>query len=491
MYYLGLDIGTSSLKTTLMDSDQTIVYEAAYPYTIEENEPGFREIDPEIWFQAVLQGIQDVVERFDEADLACIGVTGQMHTTIFLDAYGTPVRKAIMWNDLRSASMVEPLREQLKQMKETLHIATILSTGSPAMNILWVKTYEPQLFVNVRSIMTAYDYIVYRLSGQYSADYCDASTSSLFDIVTRKWSDYMLNLLDIDESYLGPLHASCDVIGHVLPALCEKLKIRHPLPVIAGTGDNPANAVALGLLQERRPVISLGTSGVVIMVKADQKFDGAGKHVVFSAQGEQFVNIVQGTVRSAGGTHKWWVENIVESDDMAVDQARIDEARLGSNPVLFFPHISGDKLIYHNMNIGGAFIGLRADTKREDMTQAVFEGISFALREVLEHMQLASWPQRIQINGGGTKSALWMQIMADILHMELDVVSMNATPGYGACILAKMADDPAGMIARTNESKGVCYHPHRDRAVAYDHAYRKYQRMYQALQEIEQDESSA
>lgn len=485
MYYIGLDIGTSSVKTTLIDEKLNIVYEASYGYTIEEPRTGWREIHPEVWMRAVKQGLSAIFSHYDEKEISIIGVTGQMHTTVFLDKDGLPVRNAILWTDLRTTSMAEKLREECSNIEETTYIAKIISPGSPAVNTLWVKEQEPHLFSNIRKIMTAYDYIVYRLCGEYSADYCDASTSSMYDIVTKKWSSYMLDKLGIDESYVGPLHASCDVVGKLRPKLCDAFHVTHDIRIIAGSGDNPANAVAMGLLRQKNPILSLGTSGVFILPKQDGDFAGKGKNVLFNADHSRFVNVVQGTVRSAGGTHKWWVENIVKTTDMSIDQHNITEEKIGTNSVLFFPHITGDKVIYHDLDTKGAFVGLRSDTRREDMTQAVFEGVSYALREVLENMNLATWPDSIQINGGGTKSSLWMRIMANILHTNLEVVSNNATPGYGVALLAAMADGIVDTSAK--EVQGKMYQPQPDLVKHYDKQYRKYKRMYVALREILQD----
>lgn len=485
MYYIGFDLGTSSLKTTVIDEAKTIVYEASYGYHIEEPMEGYREIDPEVWMQTVMLGMRDILLSFDAQEISVMGVTGQMHSTVFLDEHGRSVRKAILWNDLRSASMVEDLVQELSKIEETRYIARILSPGNPALSTLWLKDNEPKVFAQVRKIMTAYDYLVYRLTGTYSADYCDASTSGLFDIATKKWSTYMLHKLGIKESYLGPLHASCDVVGTLLPELGEALRCPYAIRVIAGTGDNPANAVAMGIVQRvGQPVISLGTSGVVIMVKRDHDFEGVGKNVLCNLSGDAFVNVVQGTVRSAGGTHIWWVENILESEDMAIDQQRIEESSLGKNSILFFPHITGDKLNYGDLMARGAFLGLSAHTNRVDMLQALFEGVSFALRQVLDNMFLESWPRCIQINGGGTKSQHWMNILANVLHTELEVVTSKATPSYGVSLLARMVDRIEDEVDVVNE--GTRYLPNEEMVKDYAELYENYKRIYGALKDIMQ-----
>lgn len=484
MYYLGLDIGTSGLKTTLIDDTGNICYEKSYSYAFEEPRDGFREIDPDVWFQAVLESLRELLVHYDERELSCIGVTGQMHTTVFLDAQGKSVRKAIMWNDLRSVELIPTVKEEISHKQETRYIAKILSPGTPAMNMLWLKENEADSYQKTCHILSAYDYIVYRLSGVFSLDYCDASTSSLYDIQTKRWSSWMLNKLGITSEMMGTLHASCDVVGTILPQLCESLGITHEVHIIAGTGDNPANALAMGILNQRQPVISLGTSGVVIIPKDDQDFEGKGKNVLFSAFTDEYVNVVQGTVRSAGGTHKWWIKNIVQSQDMTIDQDQIHEEDLGHNSILFFPHITGDKLIYQDIDIRGAFIGLSAGNHRKDMTQAVFEGVGFALREVLEHMGLNEWPKQIRINGGGTQSPIWMDILANILHTDLEVVTQKATPGYGAALLAYMSVHQSFL---TQTQTGSCiYKPKESVQKAYEKQYETYKRIYHALKEIDQ-----
>jgi xylulokinase len=484
MYYVGLDVGTSSLKTTVMDQNQKIQYENSYDYSVDEPAEGYREIDPSVWFDACIQGLKDILDTYDEADVKAIGVTGQMHSAVFLDENGGVVRPTIMWNDLRTADMVDSIKEELANIEETKYIARIISTGSPAMNILWIKENEPDSFRKIKKIMTPYDYIVFRLTGKYSCDYCDAATSSLFDIVSKQWSSYMLDKLGINESFVGPLHGSGEVIGPICKDICQSLGISHDILVIAGTGDNPATAISMGILDQSDPVISLGTSGVVILPKKDGDFEGKGKNVLFSADGDHFVNIVQSTVQSAGGTHRWWVKKIVQTNDYQIDQDKISENDLGNNSVMMFPHITGDKYIYADPYIRGAFIGLSMNTSRKDMTQAMFEGISFALRDVLDNMQLKEWPTQICVNGGAAKyNPIWMKILANILNTKIKVVTMDATPGYGICLLAQKALSQA--YNQPKRDAGIIYMPQKEIVDRYEIHYQKYKKLYHVLKEVE------
>ena len=481
MVAIGFDIGTSSLKTLVLSEDQTVIFEKSYSYAFDEPEEGYREIDPSIWFDAVIKGFKEAIECIGKEEEIVVGVTGQMHTTVFLDQGGIPVCPAIMWNDLRTVDEVPPLKEELSQYEETKYISRILSPGSPAINTLWLKKNNPDLFCRVCHIMTPYDYIVHCLTGAYGLDYCDASTSSLYDIQTKKWSKIMMDKCGVSEDVLGTVYPSCHVIGEILPEICNQLGLEIKPKVIVGTGDNPANAVSLDLMEHKAPVISLGTSGVILIAKEDGDFEGKGKNVLFSALGDSVVNIVQGTVRSAGGAQKWWVEKGVLTKDFSIDQDSIQTQDLGNNGVLFFPHITGDKLIYSDLDIRGAFIGLSANTERKDMTQAVLEGVGYALREVMENMGLKEWPQSVQINGGGTKSDLWMRILSSILNVRLDVVSKKASPCYGVCLLALQSQIPVKPV---EEEVQETYEPECELVKKYNEGYRKYKKVYNALKSI-------
>lgn len=478
MYYIGFDIGTSSLKVTVIDQQKHILTEDSYAYHYDEDEEGYREIDPQRWITAAQHAILELSKQGYLENARVFGVTGQMHTTVMLDSDGLPVRPAIMWNDSRTASLVNELREEIKDIEELRYIRRILSTGSPFMNLLWVKTMEPALFQSIRKVMTAYDYLVYHLTGKESCDYCGASTSAMYDILTKQWSSYMLDRLGINETYFGTLHASCDIVGTVKKELLHG-NTTEDILVIAGTGDNPATAMAMGLLHQKEPVISLGTSGVVIVAKQDGRFDGNGKNVLFQARRKEIINVVQGVVQAAGGAHRWWIENILETQNMASDQQAISLQDLGRNTVLFYPHLSGDKTIYSNPSLRGAFLGLSTSTKRKDMTQAVMEGVGFGLRDVLAHMMLPAWPSKIRVNGGGSTSELWMQMLADILGADIEVAEAPATPAYGVCLLAMWAVND--MSEAREPQRYRVYQPDHCAVARYHQQFQTYRRICQTL----------
>lgn len=481
-HYLGLDIGTSSLKVTVIDENKNIVYKQGYDYTYEEKQEGYREIDPEIWWKHATCAINNVVSIY--TDIEVIGITGQMHTTVFLNEKGESVRPAILWNDTRSAYMIPEIKEFLSKFEDTKYIAQIISTGSPLANLLWMKENEQENFTKIHHVVSAYSYLIFKLTGEYSCDYCEASTSSMFDIVNKTWSSRVLDTFSLSKAYFSEVHNSCDIVGKVKDEYLKKFHIKRDIKVIAGTGDNPATAIAMGILNNREPVISLGTSGVVIIPKNDGEFVGKGKNVLCSMHHQNIVNIVQGSVQSAGGTHKWWVKHIAKEHDMNMDQDDIKLSDLGNNNVLFYPHISGDKTIYHDPTLRGAFIGLSTLTCRKDLTQAVFEGVGFSLKELLENLEIKQWPKSIEINGGGSNSDIWMQILANILDTVIEVVGSDATPGYGACLLALMADTNNYDMAEIISKKS--FMPSESIANNYKNQYKKYKKIYKLMKQIDQ-----
>lgn len=482
MITIGLDVGTSSLKVCAMDEYLNVHYENSYAYAYEEPQEGYREIYPQVWMDAVIQALRDAYGIIDKDEDTMIGVTGQMHTVVFLKANGEPVCPAILWTDLRATHYANVLKEELRKIPETTYIAQIMSPGSWAANTIWLKEERPDLFAQLAHIMGSYDYIVYRLCGQYGYDYSGASTSAFYDIQSKQWSKIMLAHAGIDMKVLSTTYPSTHVMGELLDEWCEMLQLSHRPKIIMGTGDNPANAVSLHLMQHSEPVISLGTSGVVLLAKDDGDFEGIGKNVLFASKEGNLSNVVQGTVRAAGGAQKWWVENIVESKEYAIDQEKIEEADLGKNKVLFFPHITGDKLVYHDMNVRGAFIGLSANTKRKDMTQAVLEGVAFALRDTMEKIGLKQWPSQVRVNGGGSKSTVWMDILANVLHTKIKVVQGQSSPVYGVCMLALQA---AGYTSSQVNEIGITHEYDVKIVQAYETAYQTYLKIYDALKTLE------
>ncbi|MEG0378961.1 MAG: FGGY family carbohydrate kinase, partial [Eubacterium sp.] len=247
--YIGIDLGTSSVKLLAIDEHGKIVHQCQQDYTISQPQPGFKEIDPKQWINAVENGLAELLNPLDRDQVSGIGVTGQMHTTLFLDAAGESIRPALMWNDTRTTSCVKQLKDRLYDTDDTRLIQEILSTGSPAANLYWLKQNEPENFLAMRHFVIGPDYIVHYLTGKISTDYCEASTSSLYDIKTKTWSESMAKIIGIPCDVYPPIYGSGEIVGTIQSTLSKKFGLSKEVFVIAGTGDNPAAAIATGCLQ--------------------------------------------------------------------------------------------------------------------------------------------------------------------------------------------------------------------------------------------------
>lgn len=491
--YLGIDVGTSSAKVIWLDEAGQTLGEASAAYHYATPQPGWREIDPAVWFAAVKQAWQKLAAAQTDAlrrSIDGIGVTGQMHTTVFLDAQGRSIRPAIMWNDVRTEALLPEIRDEVGKRPELDSIAAILSTGSPAMNLYWLQQREPGNFARLRTFLIGPDYIVYRLTGRRGTDFCEASTSSLYDLRRQAWSPIMQELLDLPQTIYPVIRGSAEIAGFLPEDAALELGLPKGVPVFAGTGDNAAAAYASGIGHGVDTVLSFGTSGVLVAAKGDVDLSRCGKHIVFSLDGEKKQILVQGVLQSVGRTMSWWVQEILQSQDFEADLQAVDRNELGKGRLLFYPHLMGDKTIYHDMSLRGAFLGLSTDTSRGDMQVAIMEGISFGVRELIERMGIArSQLTPLRVTGGGARNKLWLQILADILSLPVLQLPEKAGAGYGIALLARDArrggkKDPVTESGSDMNLEGTIFRPRQVQTERYRRKYRAYQKIHAALQDI-------
>ena len=482
MYYLGFDAGTSSLKYMLVDEMGDIFYEGSVKYSYTQPKDGYKEIEPSVYTNAVEEAISSLPMSLKKNQIKSICITGQMHTSIFLDNQGKSIRPAILWNDTRAKEYINSLKYELEKNMDTKYISRIISTGCMATSLLWMKKNEEENYKKIRKVCTVKDYLIFWLTGIFATDYCDASTSSLYEIQNKKYSSYMLGKLELSEECFCKVLPSGYNVG-TLGKQAIKLGLGKDVSVIMGTGDNPASAIASGIIEERDILLSLGTSGVVVVPKNDYDFEGKGKNVLYSINGKKFYNIVQGALQSAGGTHLWWVKNILESKSIDVDQNKIDMNNLGGNKILFFPYLNGDKTVYFDSNVRGAFFGLSLNTKREDILQAIFEGVSFAYKQLIESLLQFQEVKQIKINGGGTKSEKWMQILSNILNKDLLVYDGLVSPCYGACLIALNANQQQPIVQKYEIKRK--YSPCQRVAKSYNETYKKFKKIYPIIKQLD------
>lgn len=434
--FVGIDIGTTSIKISAVDTNLKSIYEKQYSYKYLIPQNGWCEIDPDTWFNIVLKGLKTIFHNVSIDRIAGIGITGQMHTTVFVDKHGFSIRPAIMWNDIRTKEMIQDIKKRLCLCEKSKHIADIVSTGSPLANLLWVKTNESKYYNKINKLLITKDYLVFKLTGIYSTDFCDASTSSLFDLNSNQWSKEVQKEFSFDKSIFPNINSSSKIVGFLSEEIQRSLEINKKIPVVAGTGDNVASTIASGGFDNGQPLISLGTSGVIVIPNNKRQLKQTGKNVVARIKDNDNSIITQGTVQAGAKINSWWMTNILGTQEFNEEQNAIDERYLGENEVLFFPHLNGEKTIYGKPELRGVFAGLSLETTRSEMTLSVLEGLAFGIRQLYELMKNNDSPHYFTVVGGGAKSDLWLKIFANVLGFPMKRVDNAQEAVHGAAILA-------------------------------------------------------
>lgn len=483
MYYIGVDLGTSALKLVMMKGNGELVKTVSKEYPLYFPRSGWSEQNPTDWFLAVKEGLKELAACADEK-IAGISFGGQMHGLVILDKDDNVLRPAILWNDGRSTEETDYLNNVIGKEKLSELTANIAFAGFTAPKILWVKNNEPEIFAKISKIMLPKDYISYMLSGSFATDYSDASGMLLLDVKNKKWSKEMIDICSISEDMLPKLYESYEVVGAIRPELAKELGLNEGIKIVAGAGDNAAAAIGTATVGEGACNISLGTSGTVFISSKNFGVDNFNAlHSFAHADGNYHL---MGCMLSAASCNKWWMEEILKTKDFAKEQNNIDN--LGENKVFFLPYLMGERSPHNDPDAAGTFIGMRMDTKREDMTLAVFEGVTFALRDSLEVARsLGIKINRTMICGGGAKSSLWKRLVANILNVEVEVPVSEEGPGFGAAILAAVGcgeyesvEDAAKSIIKIKEK----IKPEDDLVVKYEEKYQKFKKIYPALKDV-------
>ena len=483
MYYIGVDLGTSALKLVMMKGNGELVKTVSKEYPLYFPRSGWSEQNPTDWFSAVKEGLKELAACADEK-IAGISFGGQMHGLVILDKDDNVLRPAILWNDGRSTEETDYLNNVIGKEKLSKLTANIAFAGFTAPKILWVKNNEPEIFAKISKIMLPKDYISYMLSGSFSTDYSDASGMLLLDVKNKKWSKEMIDICGISEDMLPKLYESYEVVGAIKPELAKELGLNDDIKIIAGAGDNAAAAIGTATVGEGACNISLGTSGTVFISSKNFGVDSFNAlHSFAHADGNYHL---MGCMLSAASCNKWWMEEILKTKDFAKEQNNIDN--LGENNVFFLPYLMGERSPHNDPDAAGTFIGMRMDTKREDMTLAIFEGVTFALRDSLEVARsLGIKIEKTMICGGGAKSLLWKRLVANILNVEVDVPVSEEGPGFGAAILAAVGcgeyesvEKAAKSIIKIKEK----IKPEADLVVKYEEKYQKFKKIYPALKDV-------
>ena len=484
MLYIGIDLGTSAVKLLLMDQNGKIEKIVSKEYPIFFPHPGWSEQNPEDWFSKTIEGLKELTSDCDKTQIGGISFGGQMHGLVVLDENDQVIRPALLWNDGRTIEECDYLNNVIGKENLSKYTANISFTGFTAPKILWIKNKEPENFKRIKKIMLPKDYIAYMLSGVHCTDVSDASGMLLFDVKNKTWSKEMCDICGITEDQLATIYESYETVGTLKDTIAKELGMPATVKIVAGAGDNAAAAVGTGTVGDGMCNISLGTSGTIFISSENFGVDkNNALHAFAHADGHFHL---MGCMLSAASCNKWWMDEIIGTTDYKGEQKKI--TKLGENHVFFLPYLMGERSPHNNPNARGTFIGMTMDTSREDMTQAVLEGVAFAIRDSFEIAKsLGIHIERTKICGGGAKSPLWKQIMANVLNIKVDVIESEEGPALGGAILAAVAnkefesvEDAASKLVKVIDT----VEPTPELVAKYEEKYQKFAKIYPTVKNL-------
>ncbi|HUB24894.1 MAG TPA: xylulokinase [Tepidisphaeraceae bacterium] len=497
-HLLGIDIGTSGTKTLLCDQAGKVLATAMAEHPISAPKPGWSEQNPEDWWQAAGMAVKAVLKKAKMKDVRAIGLSGQMHGSVFLAGDGPrPLRPALLWNDQRTAEECAEIESAAGGRAALIElVANPALTGFTAPKILWVRRHEPRVYEKTRHILLPKDYIRYRLTGQYATEVSDASGTLLLNVAKRQWSSELLSLLQIDPALMPRLHESPEITGELTPQGAAHLGLRAGIPVVGGGGDQAAGAVGNGIVRPGVVSATLGTSGVVFAHSDLPTRDPQGRvHTMCHAVPGKWC--VFGCMLSAGGSFQWFRNHLAADELARAKKKRIDPydllvaeaagAPAGSNGLFFLPYLTGERCPHPDPSARGGWIGLTSRTTRSMMIRSLLEGVTFGMRDALEIMKSMSIPvSQIRASGGGARSAFWRQLQADIYDRPIVLTSVSEGPAYGVALLAGVG---TGVFKSVEEACASAIHqrqtirPRAKSARRYEQSYATYSKLYSSLKD--------
>ncbi len=485
---LGIDVSTTGVKALVIDHDGAIVASFTSPLQLSNPRPLWSEQQPHDWWEAAVNSIQHVLRETSANDIAAIGLTGQMHGLVLLDDNGDVLRPAILWNDQRCAAECDEIRRRLGKERLIQISGNDALTGFTAPKILWVRDHEPEVYARARHVLLPKDYLRYKLTHEYAMDKADGSGTLLFDLERRDWSNDILDALEIPASWLPPTFEGPAITGRVAREAAEATGLREGTPVVAGGGDQSAQAVGVGAIRPGVLAVTMGTSGVVFAATETPLIEAQGRLHAFCHAVPQRWHLM-GVMLSAAGSLQWYRDALYPNasfDELVTEAARVPA---GSDGLLFLPYLCGERTPHPDPLARGSWVGLTTRHTRAHLTRAVLEGVAFGLKDIFSLIQEVGLKEidQVRVSGGGAKSNLWRQILADVLESELVTVNTTEGAAYGAALLAGVAagswpdvDTACSQTIRVGDRVS----PDATNVRRYTELYRHYQSLYPALRPV-------
>jgi xylulokinase len=495
-YLMGLDVGTTGAKALLIDESGEVVVSAIAEYPMYTPHPQWAEQNPEDWWQASVESIRQVLAQSgaDRGQVVGLGLTGQMHGLVLLDKDGAVLRPCIMWNDQRTGAQCAWITEKVGANRVLQLTGNPVLPGFTAPKVVWVREHEPQVYDRAAKVLLPKDYIRYRLTGEFATEVSGASGTSLFDVGQRKWSQEMLDALEMPADWLPECFESPVVSGQISPATARATGLRAGTPVAGGGGDQAAQAVGSGIVETGLVSVTVGTSGVVFASTDQFKVEPEGRLHAFchAVPGRWHL---MGVMLSAGGSFRWYrdtlgrmekdVASLLGKDPYELLTAEAAQAPAGCEGLIFLPYLTGERTPYPDPNARGVFVGLTLRHDKGHLGRAVLEGVAYGLRDSLELMKdLGLDIYQIRASGGGARSDLWRQILADVFNTELVVINVTEGAAYGAALLAGVGAGVYGDVAEAcSQAVRVVSRtePQAQDAAVYGQFYSVYRALYAGL----------
>lgn len=472
--FLGIDLGTSSIKAVLADKTGTMVAAERAEYPVYYPQEGWAEQNPEDWLNGLTHVLYELGKHWDLTLVEGIGFCGQMHGLVLLDERDKVIRPALLWNDNRTTEEVFVLNREIGKKKLIERTGNVALTGFTAPKLLWVRNHEPERFARIAKLILPKDYLVYRISGVFASDVTDASGTLMFDTEHRRWSKPMLEFLGITEEQLPTAYESWQPVGTVLPDFAAQFGLNPKAKVIVGGGDQAVGAVGTGTVKDGQMFLSLGTSGVIFAPSNHFIADSKGRlHSFCHANGKYHM---MGCILSAAAALDWWMEAVLGRRDF--DTVLTEAGGSEIDDLLFWPYLMGERSPINDPNARGVFSGLSLQKGRASMTRAILEGVAFALRDCYEVMKEQGMTASFaRIIGGGARSPIWIQILADVLGLELRTIFTADGGALGAVMLAMTGcgrftsvEDAAQQLVHDKQA----YYPDEKRRLQYEKKFAAY-----------------
>jgi xylulokinase len=491
--FLGVDIGTSGTKTLAIDETGHILAEANATYPLHHPKPLWSEQDPDDWWQATVQTIRGVVARAElkAGDVKAIGLSGQMHGSVFLDSQGQVIRKALLWNDQRTAEECEEIEDRAGGRKQLIKlVANPALTGFTAPKILWLRNHEPENFERTAKILLPKDDVRRRLTGEFATDVSDASGMLLLDVAKRQWSKKLLSKLELDIDLFATCYESEEVTGNLTPQAAELLGLSTDCVVVGGAGDCAANGVGTGVVSSGVLSTSIGTSGIMFVHSDKVEIDPKGRLHTFchAVHGKWHM---MGVSLTGGGAFDWFTSKLFPelcaegNKPYEVLNAEAQAVPPGAEGLFFLPYLAGERTPHADPHARGCFVGLTLKHGRGHLARAIMEGVAYAMRDSLEIIEEMDVPvEQIRASGGGSKSPLWRQIQADVFGQPVVTINAEQGPAYGVALLAAVGAGAYANIAEacTATIRVVSETPLDKKAKKlYDRGFPIYQDLYRSL----------